>query len=178
MRSRQMARRSRSPATSTKCLRVHTNNEIFLVPTAGGTPKKISTSPGSDSTPLYSPDGKWIAWRMQKRPGYESDRFRLVIYNRQTGEIRNLTEGFDYWVGSFAWSTTRRAYFSLPKDRARPLSISVSWKFSTMETGIDVTIKKTDVDMQEIARGFFDSPVISLDGQDSVCRLHVDQCAE
>ncbi len=76
-----------------------TNNEIFIVPTAGGTPKKISTSPGSDSTPLYSPDGKWIAWRMQKRAGYESDRFRLVIYNRQTGEIKNLTEGFDRWVG-------------------------------------------------------------------------------
>ena len=36
---------------------------------------------------------------MQKRAGYESDRFRLVIYNRQTGEIKNLTEGFDRWVG-------------------------------------------------------------------------------
>ena len=56
------------PATST-------NNEIFLVPTAGGTPKKISTSPGSDSTPLYSPDGKWIAWRMQKRRGIRERSF-------------------------------------------------------------------------------------------------------
>jgi len=44
-----------------------TNNEIFIVPMAGGTPKKISTSPGSDSTPLYSPDGKYIAWRSQAR---------------------------------------------------------------------------------------------------------------
>ena len=44
-----------------------TNNEIFIVPITGGTPKKISTSPGSDSTPLYSPDGKYLAWRMQER---------------------------------------------------------------------------------------------------------------
>src|SRR5439155_19251777 len=36
-----------------------TNNEIFIVPMAGGAPKKISTSPGSDSTPLYSPDWKY-----------------------------------------------------------------------------------------------------------------------
>src|SRR5216117_740084 len=36
-----------------------TNNEIFIVPITDGTPKKISTSPGSDSTPLYSPDGKY-----------------------------------------------------------------------------------------------------------------------
>ncbi|HMK31811.1 MAG TPA: hypothetical protein VK473_19160, partial [Terriglobales bacterium] len=46
---------------------ISTNNDIFIVPVAGGAGKKISTSPGSDSTPLYSPDGKWIAWRMQKR---------------------------------------------------------------------------------------------------------------
>ncbi len=94
-----------------------TNNEIFLVPTAGGTPKKISTSPGSDSTPLYSPDGKWIAWRMQKRPGYESDRFRLVIYNRQTGEIKNLTEGFDRWVGSFTWAPDSYSIFFAAEDK-------------------------------------------------------------
>ena len=44
-----------------------TNNEIFIVPMAGGTAKKISISPGADSTPLYSPDGKYLAWRSQAR---------------------------------------------------------------------------------------------------------------
>ena len=75
-----------------------TNNDIFVVPITGGEPKKLSTSPGGDSTPLYSPDGKWLAWRMQKRAGYESDRFRLVVYDRKSGEIKNLTEDFDQWV--------------------------------------------------------------------------------
>ena len=105
------------PATST-------NNDIFIVPTTGGTPKKISTSPGSDSTPLYSPDGKWIAWHMQKRAGYESDRFRLVIYNRQTGEIKNLTEGFDRWVGSFTWAPdSTRLYFVAEDKGEAPLYV-------------------------------------------------------
>jgi Tol biopolymer transport system component len=81
-----------------------TNDEIFVVPLAGGTPKKVSTSPGTDSTPLYSPDGRYIAWRMQKRAGYESDRWRLVIYERAAGKITNLTEDFDRWVGSFVWA--------------------------------------------------------------------------
>ncbi len=49
-----------------------TNNEIFLVPMAGGEPKKISTSPGNDSTPLYSPDGKWLAWTSMARGGFRS----------------------------------------------------------------------------------------------------------
>lgn len=99
-----------------------TNNEIFVVPMTGGTPKKISTSPGSDSTPLYSPDGKYIAWRMQERAGYESDKFRLVIYERASGKITNLTENFDRWVGSFAWAPdSTRIYFSAEDKGEAPI---------------------------------------------------------
>jgi dipeptidyl aminopeptidase/acylaminoacyl peptidase len=94
-----------------------TNNEIFVVPVKGGTPKKISVSPGSDSTPLYSPDGKYIAWRMQERAGYESDRFRLVIYDRATGKITNLTENFDRWVGSFVWRTDSKGLYFSAEDK-------------------------------------------------------------
>src|SRR5437867_1788569 len=62
-----------------------TNSEIFIVPMNGDTPKKISTSPGSDSTPLYSPDGKYIAWRSQARAGFEADKWRLFVQDRQSG---------------------------------------------------------------------------------------------
>lgn len=90
-----------------------TNNEIFVVPVGGGSAKKISTSPGADGAPLYSPDGKYIAWRMQVRAGYESDRWRLVVYERSSGKITNLTESFDRWVDSFVWAhDSRRLYFS------------------------------------------------------------------
>ncbi len=90
-----------------------TNNEIFVVPVTGGTPKKISTSPGSDSTPLYSPDGRYIAWRMQERAGYESDRFQLVLFDRSSGQIRSVTKDFDRWVGSFVWAPdSMNVYFS------------------------------------------------------------------
>jgi dipeptidyl aminopeptidase/acylaminoacyl peptidase len=82
-----------------------TNNEIFIVPingpaTAG---KKISTSPGADMTPLYSPDGKYLAWRSQARAGFEADKWRLLVQDRQSGKIRDATEKFDRSVGSFTW---------------------------------------------------------------------------
>ncbi len=80
-----------------------TNNEIFLVPTTGGTPKKISTSPGSDSTPIYSTNGKWLAWRSQARAGFESDKFALMVYDRQTGQLRDATAKFDRSVESITW---------------------------------------------------------------------------
>ena len=80
-----------------------TNNEIFIVPMSGGTAKKISTSPGADTTPLYSPDGKYLAWRSQARAGFEADKWRLLVQDRESGQTRDLTEKFDRWVGSMIW---------------------------------------------------------------------------
>ena len=62
-----------------------TNNEIYLVPIGGGTAKKISTSPGNDNTPMYSPDGNHIAWRSMARAGFEADKQALIIYQRSSG---------------------------------------------------------------------------------------------
>jgi len=82
-----------------------TNNEIFIVPIAGPAVagKKISTSPGADTTPLYSPDGKYLAWRSQARAGFEADKSRLFVQDRQSEKVRDLTEKFDRSVGSFTW---------------------------------------------------------------------------
>ena len=91
-----------------------TNNDLWIVPVNGAadassaevlahTKNITADNPASDSTPLYSPDGRYIAYRAQQRPGYESDRFRLMLYDRKTGEKKNLTEDFDGWVGTMTW---------------------------------------------------------------------------
>jgi dipeptidyl aminopeptidase/acylaminoacyl peptidase len=139
-----------------------TNNEIFVVPITGGEPKKLSTSPGSDSTPLYSPDGKWLAWRMQKRAGYESDRFRLVVYDRGAGQIRNLTEDFDQWVESFAWSPDSNfIYFTSEKEGASPIyRLNLNAAFASgkpTQTGIRP--------IEEILGGTNDEVSVSSDGK-------------
>ena len=91
-----------------------TNNEIFVVPivaaaVSGGSPrqpKKISTSPGADTTPLYSPDGKYIAWRSQARAGFEADKWSLILYDRESGKLFNMSNGFDRSIGSYAWESS------------------------------------------------------------------------
>jgi dipeptidyl aminopeptidase/acylaminoacyl peptidase len=89
-----------------------TNNDLWIVPVSGGPAKNITAdNPASDSTPLYSPDGKYIAYRAQQRPGYESDRFRLMLYDRKTGQRKNLTENEDFWVGTFTWAPDSRSIF-------------------------------------------------------------------
>jgi dipeptidyl aminopeptidase/acylaminoacyl peptidase len=85
-------------------------------------PVKISTSPGGDFTPRYSSDGKYIAWRMQKRAGYESDRFRLVVYNRTTKQIREVLPNFDRWVDEEAWGAdSKTIYFAAGSSGEEPV---------------------------------------------------------
>jgi len=100
-----------------------TNNDIYTLrlDEPGARPVKISTSPGSDDGPSYSPDGKWIAFRSQDRAGYESDRFRLMLFDRSgsagqrvsESAIRELLPKFDRWVDEFAWApNSRTIYFA------------------------------------------------------------------
>jgi dipeptidyl aminopeptidase/acylaminoacyl peptidase len=93
-----------------------TNNEIFIVPMAGGTPKKISTSPGNDNTPLYSPDGKHLAWRSMARAGFEADKQSLIVYQRQLGQMRNATAAWDRSVGSLVWTPDSQSLFFTAED--------------------------------------------------------------
>jgi len=89
-------------------------------------PVKISTSLGGDFTPRYSPDGKYIAWRMQKRAGYESDRFRLVVYDRGTQEIREVLPNFDRWVDEEAWGPDSKAIYFTAGDKGEEPIFTVS----------------------------------------------------
>src|SRR5438552_4593430 len=98
------------------------NNEIFILPMTGGASKKISTSSGSDSTPLYSPDGKYIAWRSQARAGFEADKQSLIIYERDRGQMHNATASWDRSIGSLTWAwDSKRIFFSAEDHGESPI---------------------------------------------------------
>jgi dipeptidyl aminopeptidase/acylaminoacyl peptidase len=90
-----------------------TNTDLFLIDLATRGMERITTNEAADETPFYSPDGRYIAYRSQQVPGFESDRWRLVLYDRKTGERRSVTEGFDRWVTEYAWAPdSKRIYFT------------------------------------------------------------------
>jgi dipeptidyl aminopeptidase/acylaminoacyl peptidase len=94
-----------------------TNNDLWTVSVNGGPAKNITVDNlASDSTPRYSPDGKYLAYRAQQRPGSESDRFRLMLRERTTGKTTNLTETYDRWVGSFDWAGSREIFFTAENE--------------------------------------------------------------
>ncbi|HUX92337.1 MAG TPA: S9 family peptidase [Ignavibacteriaceae bacterium] len=90
-----------------------TNADLWIVPVTGGDAINITKGNKAwDGWPIYSPDGRYIAYRTQLVPGYESDRFRLAIYDRQTKKSRILTDSFDNWVDDFRWSPdSKEIYF-------------------------------------------------------------------
>ena len=102
-----------------------TNNDLWLISLADpkAQPRNITASnPAYDGSPKYSPDGKYIAYRMQKQPAYESDLFRLAIYDRASGASTVLTESFRNWVDEFQWSADSKSlYFAAPVEGQTPI---------------------------------------------------------
>jgi dipeptidyl aminopeptidase/acylaminoacyl peptidase len=95
-----------------------TNCDLWVVPVTGGPARNITAeNPAWDGSPQYSPDGRYIAYRFQRIPGYESDRFILGLYDRKTGEKRVLTESYDNWVDDYKWSADSRSIYFLGEER-------------------------------------------------------------
>ncbi|WP_353069753.1 S9 family peptidase [Tunturibacter empetritectus] len=135
-----------------------TNNDVFtlLLDDANAKPRRISTSFGSDDGPSYSPDGKYIAFRSQERAGYESDRFRLVTYDRLAHKLQTLDmmllerepptiviagakpsqnlpppvikpeRDVDRWVDEFIWSSDSQRIFFTAGDQGQQVIYGVN----------------------------------------------------
>jgi dipeptidyl aminopeptidase/acylaminoacyl peptidase len=90
-----------------------TNGDIWMVPFDGKGEAKDLTAGNKayDGTPKFSPDGKWIAYRAQKRPGFEADKFTLMLSERATGRMRALTEDLDERVETFTWAPDSRSLY-------------------------------------------------------------------
>lgn len=84
---------------------ISTNTDIFTLDLTNpaAKPVKISSAAGGDFDPAYSPDGKYLAWRSQARAGYESDKFRLMLYDRAAKTTKDLLPKFENWVDEFTW---------------------------------------------------------------------------
>jgi len=113
-----------------------TNHDIWIVPSAGGSVKKITTNPASDLQPLFSPDGRTLFVRAQRRPGFESDRWYLDAYDRATGTKRTVftspdISATDYALspdGSTIWFTAAQQghedLFSVPSAGGVPVRVA------------------------------------------------------
>ena len=99
---------------------ISTNADVFVVPVGGGEARRITgDNSANDVSPQYSPDGRYIAYRAQSQHGFESDRWRLMLYDRKTGQSHSLTEQLDSSVESFTFSPDSEKVYLAAGERGR-----------------------------------------------------------
>ncbi len=128
-----------------------TNDDIYMVPITGGEAVQITTAKGSDSTPAFSPDGKYLSYLKMKRPGFEADQLELILYNLETKKETNLTGGYDNDVGEYVWAPDGKTIYFTSNARARVGLYR-----------LNISAKKTERLYQQ---GKCYSPSISADGK-------------
>ncbi|RLD35643.1 MAG: peptidase S9 [Bacteroidetes bacterium] len=90
-----------------------TNSEIYIYNLKDNTTTNLTAEgfEGYDKEPIWSPDGKMIAWTSMATPGFESDKNRIIIHNFEDGSNKDFTEGFDQSAGSLQWNEKGNAIY-------------------------------------------------------------------
>lgn len=115
-----------------------TNSDVYLVnPARPGQMKNISQGMnGYDNDPVYSPDGRYLAFHSMQRAGFESDRLRIMIYDRQTGGVSEATAGLDQMAHGATWKNDSKTLlfyseyrgtnqiFSIPASGGKPTQVT------------------------------------------------------
>ena len=82
-----------------------TDSNLWTIDVESGEKKNLTSSmPGYDLGPVYSPDGKWLAFQSMERAGFEADRNRIMLFERDSGKLKELTAGLDQNANGINWS--------------------------------------------------------------------------
>lgn len=102
---------------------VSTNSDLYLYDIEKKTTRNLTEGMmGYDTFPVFSPDGKYVAWLSMEHDGYESDKNRIFIMDMATGAKTDLTANWDYTADEIAWAPDgKRIYFIAPKDGVAPV---------------------------------------------------------
>lgn len=99
-----------------------TNHDIWLVDLATLQRKRLTTAPGAEGYPRFSPDGKTLAYRAQERSGFEAERWELKVLDLATGQSRSLTQKWDRSAEAFVWAPDgRKLYFTAQDAGVEPV---------------------------------------------------------
>jgi dipeptidyl aminopeptidase/acylaminoacyl peptidase len=101
----------------------NTNNDIFLVPVTGGQAINLTQdNEAVDNQPVYSPDGRYIAYKAMQRPGFEADQYNIILYDRQSKTKVSLTEALDLSPDEVIWSpNSKTIYFNTREAGREPI---------------------------------------------------------
>lgn len=129
--------RDKQPALST-------NHDIYILPLgsdyapSGQAQNLTEGNAAADIAPRYSPDGRYLAYLAQRRPGFEADRFEVWLQDRKSGQKRSLTESFDATVHSLEWAPDGQRLYLVANLRGRDVlyTLDVSGRAAPHEVNV------------------------------------------
>lgn len=96
------------------------NSDLFLVPAAGGPPRNLTAdNPAEDGNPVFSPDGRSIAYGRETKADGWPDRARLALLDLATGKSRVLTEEWDGVPEGWSFTRDGKSLVFRGESRAR-----------------------------------------------------------
>ena len=100
------------------------NTNVDLYAVEGPVLRRVTTSPGADNTPRYSPDNHWASYLSMERAGFEADRVRLMLMRRNDGMTEganaiDATAGWSLSVGSYSWCPNSKCVYAVVEERGR-----------------------------------------------------------
>ena len=97
-----------------------TDVNVYVVSSTGGAARAITAANrGADQNPVYSPDGRFIAYASQSKAMFESDRWRLLLFDRSTGTSREALAGWDRNAESYFFAPDSRVLYVGSGDQGR-----------------------------------------------------------
>jgi dipeptidyl aminopeptidase/acylaminoacyl peptidase len=126
-----------------------TDFDLYLSPVDGSKPPKCLTdeNPAWDTQPVFSPDGKTLAYLAMARPGYEADRFRIVLCSWPAGKKQILTENWDRSPSVICWSADSKTIYATAENIGQKSLFAIDVKTGSVRT----IIKKGNVSSVGIA---------------------------
>lgn len=103
-----------------------TNFDLYTVPAAGGAPRNLTAdNPAWDTKGVFSPDGKTLAYLAMARPGFEADRYQVMLMDVASGAKRKLAADWDRSAGSLHWRADGKALIVDAEDLGQHRLFSV-----------------------------------------------------
>ncbi|KFC67903.1 S9 family peptidase [Massilia sp. LC238] len=103
-----------------------TNFDLYTVPSAGGVPRNLTADNLAwDTKGVFSPDGKTLAYLAMARPGFEADRYQVMLMDVASGAKRTLAADWDRSAGSLHWRADGKALIVDAEDLGQHRLFSV-----------------------------------------------------